>query len=298
MSRYKKFEFGKKLCNFWNQYFPTKQDNLKQIFLKLIFFVLIVAVIASGIYFGSFYYSISYEEQVLSDARTIFHSNELLAETELQQQNKDYKAWLCLEGTKLDNPVYQTEDNQFYLTHNARKEKSTYGTLFFDYRTKADDKNRVIYGNDVSGAMFSTLKNLRSLDFYNSHSVFSLYSNGKETKYKVFAVFILNASKADDDGRIFDIYRKKFGGEDDFNMWIEDAKKRSVIESNVDVSLQDNILTFVTSNTDFENARLIVMARSERAGEELSSAHPVAKANAYPQYPKKWYDVRNIKYPF
>lgn len=294
-----KYNFNAWLGDFFSQYLPTKRDNIKQIALKLLFLILIIAIVAGGTYFGSYYFEISAQERVLTDTREIFYSDKLVADSRLKQKNSDYKAWLKFGETQLDNPVFQGEDNRFYLNHNANKEKGSYGSLFFDYRTKLTDKNKVIYGNTVSnGAMFSALQKLRSLGFYNQNSVLSFTCNGIETEYKVFAVFVLNAAKKDDDGRIFDIYRNEFNERESFENWIADAKKRSVIESNVDVGLQDDILTLVTSCEDFPNARFVVMARSEREQEIVSSDFPVAHASEQPQYPKKWYDVRDIEYPF
>ena len=36
----------------------------------------------------------------------------------LREVNPRIIGWLSLEGTRLDNPVLQAEDNDFYLRHN------------------------------------------------------------------------------------------------------------------------------------------------------------------------------------
>lgn len=42
---------------------------------------------------------------------------------QLQQQNTRIIGWLSLAGTRLDNPVLQATDNDFYLMHNYLDEK-------------------------------------------------------------------------------------------------------------------------------------------------------------------------------
>ena len=46
---------------------------------------------------------------------------------------------------------------------------------------------------------------------------------------------------------------------------------------------------------DFENARLVVMARKLRSGEDNTPLNNAAHTNPNPTYPQKWYDERGIK---
>ena len=57
----------------------------------------------------------------------------------------------------------------------------------------------------------------------------------------------------------------------------------------------DNIITLVTCTSDFENARLIIMARETREGENPEVDTSLANVNPNPRYPKIWYTKRGIK---
>ena len=108
----------------------------------------------------------------------------------------------------------------------------------------------------------------------------------------------MNSKKTQDDGNIYDIRMNDFADAARVDGWVSDAKERSVINTNIDVNKYDKIITLVTTCDDFEDARLVVMARCVREGETLSITNDRATPNPTPKYPKKWYTDRNIKYPF
>ena len=105
-------------------------------------------------------------------------------------------------------------------------------------------------------------------------------------------------SKSDDNNYIYNISRKSFANDEDFESWSGEAYERSLINPGVDVNKDDNIITLVTCVYDFDDARLVVMARETREDEDASVDTSAAKANPSPRYPKRWYDDRGIKYPF
>lgn len=300
MHRYRKFEFKTAVLDFLKNLLPNSCDNLKQICLKIFFLVVITGIAISGTYFGIYYGNQLKQERYLNAQREIFkNTDSVTAQIKMRTENNDYIAWLKLDGTKLDNPIFKTSNNTYYLNHNGAKQSSRYGALFFDYRCENGDRNRVIYGHSLkNGSMFGTLDNLRTLSFYKEHSLLNLTEGDKSTDYKIYAVLVLNSSKKDDGGYVYNIYRNEFLVEEDFEIWVDEAKQRSVINTGVDVGSQDKILTLVTECEDFHNARLVIMARSERDGEVLSNKATEATVNSKPKYPKKWYNERNINYPF
>ena len=299
MSRYKKIKFID-LRKFCDQHLPNKRDNLFSAFIKVVFIFVIAGIISSVVYFGVYYKNYRSELNIIKEDRNIFYGNSIgNANTKLLKQNGDYKAWIRLKGTNLDNPIYKTDNNSFYINHNSVKKKSRYGSLFFDSACELSDKNSVIYGNNAEyGLMFGTLERLREISFYKKNSVIEFTEDTIETNFIIYAVFVLNSKEEQDNGNIYDIYKTKFETQEDFDAWIDDARQRSVVETNVSVGLNDKIITLVTDCEDFEDARLVVMARSQRNGEDLYTTQDMACLNKTPKFPKIWYDKRNIKYPF
>ena len=149
-----------------------------------------------------------------------------------------------------------------------------------------------------NGSMFADLTKYRSLSFYRQNPTLEFSTLYKKSTYKVYAVFVLNASKSDDNNYIYNISRKSFANDEDFESWSGEAYERSLINTGVDVNKDDNIITLVTCVYDFDDARLVVMARETREDEDALVDTSAAKANPSPRYPKRWYDDRGIKYPF
>ena len=48
----------------------------------------------------------------------------------LQTENEDIVGWLEIEDTKINYPVLQGNDDEYYLTHNYKKEKTQKGLYF------------------------------------------------------------------------------------------------------------------------------------------------------------------------
>lgn len=291
-------------------YIPNRRDNLKQIIIKVFFLIALIAFIVSAAYITNYFLSAKHQDGIIDEARSVWYEEtqtnddtELSAIELLLKENSDFKGWITVPNTKIDNPIYQTDNNDFYLTHNQQKQKSAYGALFFDCKnviTESEtDKNLVIYGHHMkNGSMFANLTKYKQLSFYKQNPTIEFSTLYKKGTYKIYAAFVLNASKADDNDYIYNISRKSFIDDDDFDSWVNEARQRSLINTGVDVKNGDNIITLVTCTYDFDNARFVVMARETREGEDSNEDTSKAAANPSPRYPKRWYDDRGIDYPF
>ena len=291
-------------------YIPNRRDNLKQIIIKVFFLIALIAFIVSAAYITNYFLSAKHQDGIIDEARSVWYEEtqtnddtELSAIELLLKENSDFKGWITVPNTKIDNPIYQTDNNDFYLTHNQQKQKSAYGALFFDCKnviTESEtDKNLVIYGHHMkNGSMFANLTKYKQLSFYKQNPTIEFSTLYKKGTYKIYAAFVLNASKADDNDYIYNISRKSFIDDDDFDSWVNEARERSLINTGVDVKNGDNIITLVTCTYDFDNARFVVMAREIREGEDPNEDTSKAAANPSPRYPKRWYDDRGIDYPF
>ena len=313
------FSFNSLIKSIYLSYIPNKRDNFKQITIKLLFIVAAITFIVSSCFILSYFTTAQKNDNVLENSRTVKKQliekaeeeetpsyNQLSGLNEIMlKENSDYKGWITLPGTKIDNPIYQTTNNDFYLNHNQLKKKSVYGALFFDCKnvitTKQVDQNLVVFGHEMkNGSMFGELKKLKNLNFYKQHPTLQFTTLNGTYTYRIYSVFLLNSTKKDDNGYIYNIYKNTFLDEQDFNAWIDEAKQRSIIETGVDVLCEDQILTLVTCSNDFPNARLVVMARKlqwNETEEQALNAHS-AILNPNPRHPKLWYDTKGLKYPF
>lgn len=108
----------------------------------------------------------------------------------LRAINEEVVGWICIPGTELSYPLFKCEDNQYYLTHNWQKKKSTAGAVFLDYRTALNDPYALIYGHRLKNAsMFGTLKFYQEADYWREHPSVYLVSPDAAGRYDIFAAF-------------------------------------------------------------------------------------------------------------
>jgi len=190
------------------------------------------------------------------------------------EANKDFVGWITINGTNVDYPVVQGEDNLFYLHHNFNGEEEFAGTIFTDYEGKFGPNqmpnNTILYGhNMLYKYKFSALNNYNNnIDFLRETPVVDFNTLYQDNKYKIFSVFITNTDE--EHGDVFD-YTKYvyFKNSDEFYEYIKEVMDRSKYNTGVDVEYGDELLTLSTcdGSTGFENMRLVIVARKVRENE-------------------------------
>ena len=93
------------------------------------------------------------------------------AET-LRELPQDAKAWLNVDGTKINCPIMQGETNNDYLNVNPYGEYSLTGSVFMDFANSPDftDDYTLLYGHHMSdGYMFGALDSFLDEEYFNAH---------------------------------------------------------------------------------------------------------------------------------
>ena len=247
--------------------------------------------------------------QVDADNRKIYTL--LSGAKELLEKNSDVVGIIRIEGTQVNNPVMQADDNNKYLRHKLSGRESNAGEIFLDYRNHFDEvdgeghlicensDNLIIYGHEMGdGQMFGSLNNYRIYDyFYGEHPIIELNSNYEQYKYKIFAFFVLDAE--DDTETKFDCWNYlNFDDEEDFYDFVNEVKRRTIRLNDVDVKYGDQLLTLSTCNGLLgDRSRLIIMARMVREGEDLLEGTQNSTPNPNIKWPTLYYKTRtNEKY--
>ena len=109
---------------------------------------------------------------------------------ELRKINEDIVAWIQISGIGVDYPVVQGEDNEYYLHHTFRKEANKAGSIFLDYRNRADftEQRVLIYGHNMKdGSMFSDLKRYQDNTFRKESGTAYLYLPEKTLQLEIVA---------------------------------------------------------------------------------------------------------------
>lgn len=123
---------------------------------------------------------------------------------ELQKENKEIIGWLEIEGTSINYPVCQTTDNDYYLTHNYKKEESSSGSLFLD---KGFDliNSRVYYKTEQNVFRYYYFVNAENEgeynEFVNNAKKASIYNTGVTAKFGEQLLTLSTCEYSQEDGR-------------------------------------------------------------------------------------------------
>ena len=169
--------------------------------------------------------------------------------------------WITIPGTKIDYPVVQTTDNDFYLTHNYLGNRDVKGAIYMDFRNEEIGKNRNynIYGHKmIDGTMFSDLM-LYVQDgsykrYFENYNIIKYDNLEIETEWKIFSAYVVNLDRED-----YYLYTR-YSADENFQAFIDEINRRSIVKTGIDVGLDDQILTVVTCNFWYDNARVIIHA--------------------------------------
>lgn len=221
----------------------------------------------------------------------------------LLKMNEDFVGKLIIEATGENGfNVVQAEDNYEYLNKGFKGESTKYGTLFVDYRNniKNFDTNTIIYGHNMrDGSQLGTLSLYSDIDNYKDFPTIKFNTIYRDYEWKIFAAFISNGDKAQDNGYEFPYLTTNFSSDDKFLEFIEEVKSRSYYTNDaVDIVPGDKILTISTCDTVFEDARFVVMARLVRPGESAEVDVSKAVVNDNQRFPQAWYDANGKRNPF
>ena len=176
------------------------------------------------------------------------------ASEKLSNTNDDYKFWLSIDNTKINHPVVQGEDNEFYLNHDFKKSKNSAGSIFIDSKVNSDSKNTVVYGHNMKdGSMFADIELFKNEEFFNNNKFIVVEKDGIQYVYEVFSVYYLS-------GENTDYLQTNFSSDKEFADFIHLAKERSIFDSNKEIS-SENILTLSTCSYEANNFRTAVHAQ-------------------------------------
>jgi len=174
----------------------------------------------------------------------------------LLSQNTDVRGWLYCEGTVLNYPLVQGQDNDFYLDHLVDKSWNPSGTLFMDYHNAPDfsSHNTIIYGHNMNdGSMLHMARKYVDQAYYDEHPVMYLNTTEKNYKIELFSGYVTESES--------DAYTISFPDEQSYLAYIDKILRRSNFDSPVEPTATDRIVTFSTCTYEYENARYVLHGR-------------------------------------
>ncbi len=161
----------------------------------------------------------------------------------LKETNQDIVGWIVFNHKYINNPLVQTDNNYYYLYHSFKKKENSVGAIFMDYRNNSlEDKNVVLFGHQTpNNTMFGSLTDVFDKDFFESENNDIIYLfdiNQELRKYKIFSYYVIESEEY--------YITTSFGSDKDYQEFLQTIKARSFKKLEVEVTVNDKILTLST----------------------------------------------------
>ncbi len=176
---------------------------------------------------------------------------------ELRAINKDVCAWLTLDGTKIDYPIVQGENNLTYINKNIYGEFALSGSIYLDSYCDSSFASQysLLYGHHMAERkMFGDLDLYREKAFFDNNTTGTLTLPDKTYRLDIFACIEVSAS----DEYIFYTSRWK---DDNSGLLDYVLTNDGLINSRVPILTDGSgILAMSTCSSDYTDARLVLLA--------------------------------------
>ena len=173
----------------------------------------------------------------------------------LRGVNPDVAGWIEIPGTELSYPVMQGEDNEYYLNHTWKKESNSVGSVFLECQVDPGlgDFNTIIYGHRMrDNSMFGSLKYYENISYWEENPSVYVVIDKEAYRYDIYAAY-----KAD----LEDItYGLKIGSRPKKQELIQFGLEKSVIDTGIEPTTFDRILTLSTCTGSGHASRWVVQA--------------------------------------
>lgn len=246
-----------------------KKTKQKKKLDKIDWLLRIIAILglAGTIYFGytplkNYFTAKSNDKKIEQVAKKIVKNTNNYPDVKSikQSTNQDVVGWIRVPNTNIDEPILQTSDNDFYLTHSLTKDYTDVGSIFLD--SKADnnfnDNLNFIFGhNTYLDNKFSQLRKYSDKDFNNSNKEFYIFTDKNEKiTYKVIGQGLIPP--------IFPLYTEekvKFDVDNltDYQKYIKEYT--DITQENIEdihVKSKLTVLTTCLSSTDSSGRQIVI----------------------------------------
>lgn len=217
--------------------------------------LMIICVIICLIFISKIIIDVVDEKEGTSFYNSTLPSHNKIDVKNLTKEYPNVKAYIKIDGTNIDYPVVQGEDNEYYLSHLPNDKKNQMGSIYLDYRNKNfSDDNTIIYGHNMNdGTMFSELENYKKSNYYENHKYYILYTEEGELQVEIVAGYIADAAK--------ESLPVNFDSTEDRKEYIDKVTKNNILNSDVNIQDDDKIISLCTCADIYDTSRLVLIGK-------------------------------------
>ena len=174
----------------------------------------------------------------------------------LAVKNPDTYGWIVVDDTRINYPIVQGDDNDYYLDHAFTGDYLPIGSVFADYRCNTSinsNYNTVFYAHNItSGAMFHDVTKFFEDEYFDNTQIVIYTFDGKFV-YEPFAIY---ESRHDNN-----YFKTGFTSFEDFKDFTEKIKGDATKVKDIDFTNRDRIITLSTCTNGASTQRYALHAR-------------------------------------
>lgn len=175
----------------------------------------------------------------------------------LKEINNDTVGWLTVNNTKIDYPVVQSTDNDYYLYRDYYKNKNRHGWIYMDYRNNIEDlsDNTIIFGHNLANQkMFGTLRYVTNPSWYkkSSNQIITFNTTKANMKWQIISIYKIPVTN--------DYLVANFASSEDKLNFLDMITQRSIYNFNATFDENTKIITLSTCSNGSKD-RLVVHAK-------------------------------------
>ena len=158
---------------------------------------------------------------------------------ELMKKNSDTVGWIKVDDTKVNYPIVQSDDNDYYINHAFNGSRNAGGWIFADYRVNFEEfgKNTIIYGHNMNNkTMFGSDPSMLNKSYLNNsqNNYIKLSTPTSNSVWKVFSIYTIEPEV---------YYLKTNFKSEPYDKFLDTIKSRSIYDFGIDVTADDKMLT-------------------------------------------------------
>ena len=196
----------------------------------------------------------------------------------MKQENSDFEGWIIADGTNVNYPTVQREDDQnYYLYRDFYGNDSKPGSIFLS--TVADlyepsDLVTVFGHNMKDGTMFGSLRRYEDSQFLEEHDRIWLDSLEGRREFQVTHVMRIRVDVEGSED-VFPYYQySNFENKKEFNNFINQCNSHSLYSTGRNVEYGDKLVILSTCEYTYGDGsgRLVVMGKEVPKKQETNMA--------------------------
>ena len=243
------------------------QENKKTKYILPIIFIVIIIIFTYNTYYkdennNNILNDISIDTTQITKSKT----ERMLKLEKLKSENSDIIGWLEIPNTKINFPVLQGTDNEYYMKHTYKKEYSKDGSIFLDkdYNWNLPSCNLLIYGhNNKNGNMFQDLLQYKEENYYKQHPTIRFTTINEDCEYEIISVFLSRVYYKTEKNVFRYYYFINAESEEDYNNYIEKSKEASLYDTGKNATYGEQLLTLSTCEYSQEDGRFVIVAKKQ-----------------------------------